>query len=67
VVLLALVFFGMIWGIVGAFLAMPIAGVIRIVFERIPATRPLGELMAGDLSVLTQPVAVEEEKGKEGE
>jgi AI-2 transport protein TqsA len=55
-VLLALVFFGMIWGIIGAFLAMPITAVIRIVFERIPTTRPLGHLMAGDLSFLSQPL-----------
>jgi AI-2 transport protein TqsA len=66
VVLLALVFFGMIWGIIGAFLAMPITGVIRIVFERIPATRPLGELMAGDLSLITRPLeAVADTKANE--
>jgi AI-2 transport protein TqsA len=54
-VLLALIFFGMIWGIVGAFLATPIAAVLKIVLERIPATRPLGALMEGDLEVLSRP------------
>lgn len=53
-VLLALIFFGMIWGVIGAFLAMPIAAVVRIALERAPTTRPLADLMAGDLSVLTR-------------
>jgi AI-2 transport protein TqsA len=61
-VLMALVFFGMIWGIVGAFLATPITGVIKIVIERIPATRPMGDLMAGKLDVLAEPAVRKEEK-----
>ena len=44
---------------------MPITGVIRIVFERIPATQPIGALMAGDLSLLSRPVIVADEKGNE--
>jgi AI-2 transport protein TqsA len=54
-VLLALIFFGMIWGIVGAFLATPITAVLKIVLERTPATRPLAALMEGDLEVLSRP------------
>jgi AI-2 transport protein TqsA len=50
VVLMSLIFFGMIWGIVGAFLATPIAGAIKIIFERIEMTRPLAEIMSGDVS-----------------
>lgn len=49
VVLLALIFFGTIWGIVGAVLAVPITGVIKIVFERIPATRPAAAWLEGKL------------------
>jgi AI-2 transport protein TqsA len=56
-VLMALIFFGMIWGIVGAFLALPITGVIKIVLARIPATRPAAAVLAGDLTVLAQPAA----------
>jgi AI-2 transport protein TqsA len=54
-VLLALIFFGTVWGVVGAFLAMPLTGVLRIVLGRIPATRPLAALMTGDLAALTRP------------
>jgi AI-2 transport protein TqsA len=54
-VLMALIFFGMIWGISGAFLAAPITAVIKIILERIPATRPLADLLAGNLDALNRP------------
>jgi AI-2 transport protein TqsA len=53
VLLMALIFFGMIWGIVGAFLAVPITAVIRIVLEKVPATRPVAEVLAGRLDFAT--------------
>jgi len=53
VVLLALIFFGMIWGIIGALLATPITAVVRIVLGRIPITRPLADLLAGNLDALS--------------
>ena len=49
-VLAGLIFFGMIWDIPGAFLATPMMVVIRIIFEKITATRPLARLLAGDLN-----------------
>jgi AI-2 transport protein TqsA len=52
VVLLALIFWGMIWGLAGAFLATPMTAVLRIVLERIPATKPLAELLKGNLSAV---------------
>jgi AI-2 transport protein TqsA len=61
-VLLALVFFGMIWGLVGAFLAAPITAVVKIVFENIPNTRPLAELLEGNLDSLSGPVEAETAK-----
>lgn len=53
VLLLALIFFGMIWGLIGAFLATPITAVVRIVLGRIPITRPLADLLAGHLDVFS--------------
>ncbi len=47
VVLLALMFWGMMWGIVGMFLATPITAGIRIVLEKFDSTRPLADLLAG--------------------
>jgi AI-2 transport protein TqsA len=51
-VLVFLLFFQMIWGIGGAFLATPIAAVLKIVFDHFQATRPLAFLMAGRLDIL---------------
>lgn len=49
VVLLGLIFFGMIWGIIGMILATPIVAVLRIVLERIDETAPVARLLAGRL------------------
>jgi len=51
-VLISLIFFGMIWGIVGMFLATPITAVIKIFFERMPFTQPAADLLAGRLDAL---------------
>ena len=56
VVLLSLLFFAMIWGLGGAFLATPLTAVIKIIFEKIPATRPLAALLAGNLDPLAQSI-----------
>ena len=45
VILLFLVFWGWLWGIVGALLAVPIAAAIQIALAQIPALAPLAVLM----------------------
>ncbi len=52
VVLIALIFFGMIWGIVGMFLATPITAVTRILLEKVEFTRPIAEIMAGRIDMM---------------
>ena len=47
-ILLALTVWGSLWGIVGMLLATPITAVMRMLLERLEATRPLARLMAGD-------------------
>ncbi len=49
VILLALMFWGMLWGIVGMFLATPITAAIRLALLQFELTRPVAELMAGRL------------------
>ena len=49
-ILLALILWGMIWGIVGMFLAVPITAVIKILLDNLEMTRPVAHLMAGRLS-----------------
>jgi predicted PurR-regulated permease PerM len=45
VVLISLVFWGWLWGIVGALLSTPIASAIKIVCENIDALKPISILM----------------------
>ena len=58
-VLLALAFWGLIWGIVGMVLAMPIMATLRIILSRFNTTRPLAELLAGHLPGTEMPLAGE--------
>jgi AI-2 transport protein TqsA len=46
-VLLAISFWSLVWGIVGAFLAVPLTATIRIAMLRTTTFRPLGELLGG--------------------
>ncbi|MCB0392248.1 MAG: AI-2E family transporter [Bdellovibrionales bacterium] len=48
-IMLFLMFWGIVWGVPGMFLAVPISAILRIVFSKIEMTRPLSELMSGDL------------------
>ena len=49
---------GLLWGVWGMFLSVPLIGVMRIVFAAIPSLRPWGELLAdkiqGDVLDLSQ-------------
>ncbi len=47
VILLALMFWGMMWGITGMFLATPITAGIKIVLESFDSTQPLANMLAG--------------------
>ncbi len=51
-ILLALIFWGIIWGPVGMFLAVPILVVLKIALSRLPATEAIAELLAGRLPFL---------------
>jgi AI-2 transport protein TqsA len=46
-ILVALVFWGIIWGIVGMLLAAPITAVLRIILARFRTTRAVAEVLAG--------------------
>ncbi|MFK7738174.1 MAG: AI-2E family transporter [Pirellulaceae bacterium] len=47
VILLALMFWGMMWGVTGMFLATPITAGLKIVMEGYSSTKPLANLLAG--------------------
>lgn len=46
-IIMGLIFWGLLWGVVGMLLAAPIMAVLRIVFARVEITRPVAELLAG--------------------
>jgi len=48
-VLLALAFWGLLWGIVGMFLAVPMTAIIRIVLMQFDTLKPVANLLAGQL------------------
>lgn len=49
VIVLALGFFGVIWGVIGMFLAVPLTAIAKIVLERGESSRPLAALLDGDV------------------
>lgn len=48
-ILLALSFWGLLWGIIGMFLAAPITAAIRVILMQFDQFRPLADLLAGQL------------------
>lgn len=48
VILVALIFWGWLWGGVGMFLAVPITSAIQIVCESVPALKPLAAAMSSE-------------------
>ena len=46
-ILLSLMLWGMLWGVVGMFLATPMTAVLKMLLEKFDDTRPLAELLAG--------------------
>lgn len=49
-VLLALMYWGLVWGVVGMFLAVPIVVVLKMVFENFNSTKKFADIMAGRLT-----------------
>jgi len=47
VVLACLIFWALVWGIMGALLAVPLTAIFKMLFERNETTRPLANLLAG--------------------
>jgi len=51
VILLSLIFFGWMWGMIGALLSVPIAAAIKIVCENIEGLKPISILMGSGKSL----------------
>jgi len=49
VVLLALLFWGFIWGVPGMFLSVPMTAIIKLILSRYPATKPVAGWLEGNI------------------
>ena len=47
VVIACLIFWALVWGVMGALLAVPLTSIAKIIFERYEPTRPLASILAG--------------------
>ena len=57
-ILVALMFWGMMWGVIGMFLATPITAALKILLQRIESTKAIANLMAGRWSEVKNASAV---------
>ena len=48
-VILSLIFWGMIWGIIGVLLAAPITAIVKISFEKFETTKPISLFLEGKI------------------
>ncbi|HJL57825.1 MAG: AI-2E family transporter [Pelagibacteraceae bacterium] len=48
-IILSLIFWGILWGVVGVFLAAPITAIIKISFEKFDTTLPFARLLEGNI------------------
>lgn len=60
VILLTLMFWGLIWGVIGMFLATPIMAAVKILLEHFEYTRPAARWLRGDFDSFMQPKPSEE-------
>ena len=52
VVLMSLIFWGVLWGFNGMFLAVPTTAIMHIIFNRIEVTKPIAMVMSGRIDEL---------------
>ena len=48
-IILSLIFWGMIWGIIGVLLAAPITAIVKITFKKFETTLPIARLLEGNI------------------
>ncbi len=53
-ILMSLMFWYMIWGLVGAFLAVPITSALKVMLAELDSTRPAADLLEGNLAILAK-------------
>lgn len=57
VIIVSLVFWGLVWGVLGMFLCVPFMVIINIVLSKFEATRPIAVMLSADGNVGARPTA----------
>ena len=47
IVVACLIFWALVWGVMGALLAVPLTSIAKMIFEQYESTRPLASILAG--------------------
>ena len=55
-IILSLIFWGMLWGLIGVLLAAPLTAIIKISFERFETTKPISRLLEGKIHLKNCPI-----------
>ena len=50
VVIACLIFWALVWGVMGALLAVPMTAIIKIILAKNETTKPLADLLSGKYS-----------------
>jgi predicted PurR-regulated permease PerM len=50
--IIATILMGMLWGIAGMFLSIPLVGILKIAFDRIPGMEPWGKLFGDEIPTI---------------
>jgi predicted PurR-regulated permease PerM len=61
-IFLSMLFWGWLWGVVGALIAVPILMVVKVLCDHVASLAPIGEFLGGKAAVRDLPAAAATEQ-----
>ena len=62
--IIATILSGMLWGIAGMFLCIPLVGILKIAFDRIPGMQPWGKLLSDGIPITHRGILLRRKRKK---
>ena len=62
--IIATILSGMLWGIAGMFLCIPLFGILKIAFDRIPGMQPWGKLLGDEIPITHRGILLRRKRKK---
>ena len=62
--IIATILSGMLWGIAGMFLCIPLVGILKIAFDRIPGMQPWGKLLGDEIPITHRGILLRRKRKK---